>query len=87
MNLKARWILLGALAACTGSGSGLLRLAEAQTVAAAMPGQNLTTVRATELRSDKLGSAPILQTVAAGATLRLVSVEGGWALVEATGAS
>ena len=48
----------------------------------AAPGQTLTALRATELRADKLASAPVLQTLAAGAALRLLGVEGGWALVE-----
>ncbi len=49
---------------------------------AAAPGQSLTVVRTTELRADKLAGAPVLQNLAAGAALRLLSVEGGWALVE-----
>lgn len=49
----------------------------------AVPGQILTTVRATELRADKLGSATVLSSLAAGVSLRLLSAEGGWTLVEA----
>ena len=49
---------------------------------ASAPGQTLTALRATELRADKLASAPVLQSLAAGAALRLLGVEGGWALVE-----
>jgi len=56
----------------------------AQTVA---PGQTLLTLRATELRADKLGSAPVLSALAAGTTLRLISAEGGWTLVEAASSS
>ncbi len=56
-------------------------LAQAQD---AVPGQLLTTVRNTELRGDKLASAPALASLAAGASLRLLSSEGGWALVETT---
>ncbi len=48
----------------------------------AAPGQTLTALRATELRADKLAGAPVLQSLATGAALRLLSVEGGWALVE-----
>ncbi len=48
----------------------------------AMPGQTLTTLRTTERRADKLAGAPVLQSLAAGTALRLLSVEGGWALVE-----
>lgn len=47
----------------------------------APPGQVLTALRSTELRGDKLASAPVLSSLAAGASLRLLSSEGGWALV------
>ncbi|MDO9278519.1 MAG: caspase family protein [Polaromonas sp.] len=53
----------------------------------AAPGQILTTVRATELRSDKLGSATVLSSLAAGVSLRLLSAEGGWTMVEAATSS
>ena len=86
MNFKLWPSWLAALAAVALQ-TGLQAGAWAQTPGATVPGQTLTTLRATELRSDKLGSAPVLQTVAAGATLRLVSVEGGWALVEAVSAT
>ncbi len=46
----------------------------------------LTTTRATEVRADKMGSAAVLANVGPGAELQLISLEGGWALVE-TGAS
>ena len=46
------------------------------------PGQAVATVRATELRADKMVSSSVLSSLAAGAPLRLLSVEGGWALVE-----
>ena len=65
-------------------GMGIQVNTHAQTTSGAVPGQNLTTLRATELRADKLASAPVVQALAAGAALRLVSVEGGWALVETT---
>ena len=45
--------------------------------------QTTLTTRATELRVDKLASAPVVQTLASGAALRVISVEGGWVLVEA----
>lgn len=48
----------------------------------AVPGQGLATLRETEMRADKLATAPVLQSLAAGTALRLISVEGGWALVE-----
>ena len=69
MKFKPRWLLWGAL------GSVMAPLAA--------HAQALTTVRATELRADKLSSAPVLSSLAAGASLKLVSMEGGWALVEA----
>ena len=47
--------------------------------------QVTTTVRSTELRADKLGSAPVTGNLAAGALLNVLSLEGGWALVEAPG--
>ncbi len=53
-----------------------------QPAGAAVPGQAITALRATELRADKLAAAPVVQALAAGAPLRLVSMEGGWALVQ-----
>ena len=50
-------------------------------------GQTLSAMRATELRADKLTSSPVLASLAAGAALRLLSVEGGWVLVEAASPS
>ena len=47
--------------------------------------QTATVLRATELRSDKLVSAPVLSSLSAGAPLSVLSVEGGW--VEVTQAS
>ena len=49
---------------------------------ALQPGQVVTAVRATELRADKMASSAVLTSLATGAPLRLLSVEGGWALVE-----
>lgn len=43
--------------------------------------QAVTSVQATELRSDKLASAPILLTLPAGAPLTVTAVEGGWVQV------
>ena len=80
---RAAWLgvcltaCFGAVLTALGPGS-----VGAQTAALASPGQPLTTLRATELRADKLASALVLQSLAAGAALRLVSLEGGWALVE-----
>jgi hypothetical protein len=44
--------------------------------------QTTLTTRATEMRSDKLAAAPVVQALASGAALRVLSVEGGWVLVE-----
>ncbi len=57
-----------------------------QLTASSVGGQNLTTLRATELRADKLGAAPVLRQLALGTDLRLLSVEGGWAWVETVSA-
>jgi hypothetical protein len=46
--------------------------------------QATATARATELRADKLANAAVLAPLAAGASLRLLSLEGGWAHVEQT---
>ena len=51
----------------------------------AQTGQVVSSLRPTELRSDKLGSASVLSNLPAGAALRLINSEGGWALVETTG--
>ena len=51
----------------------------------AQTGQVVSSLRPTELRSDKLGSASVLSSLPAGAVLRLINSEGGWALVETTG--
>jgi hypothetical protein len=42
----------------------------------------LSLTKATELRADKLGSAAVLQALPSNANVRLISAEGGWALVE-----
>ena len=44
--------------------------------------QIVSVIRATELRADKLPAAAALASLSAGATLRLISLEGGWAYVE-----
>ena len=49
--------------------------------------QGVVTTRATELRADKLGSATVVQPLASGAALRVISVEGGWVLVETSAPS
>jgi hypothetical protein len=47
--------------------------------------QDAAALRATELRADKLAQADILAALPAGAPLRVLSLEGSWALVEAGG--
>lgn len=44
--------------------------------------KSVNTTRATEIRADKLGTAPVLGNLPPGVSLRLLSVEGGWAWVE-----
>jgi hypothetical protein len=46
--------------------------------------QNATVSRPAELRSEKLASSSVLAPVAAGTAVRVLSVEGGWVLVEMT---
>ena len=48
-------------------------------------GQSSTTLRATDLRADKLADAPVLAALAAGAEVRLIGMEGGWVQVQALG--
>ncbi len=43
--------------------------------------QTVTALRAAEVRSDKLASAPVLSSVPAGGSLNVMSVEGGWVQV------
>lgn len=82
-GFKPAWLLLSACLSL-----GALLEAQAQAGANAVPGQVLSVLRATELRADKLASAKVLGSLTAGATLRLLSVEGGWAWVESgTGAT
>ena len=71
------------LASTMAIGAMLAFAAHAEVSAVKVAGSLTTAVRATELRADKLGTAAVLRTVAAGSRLRLLSVEGGWALVEA----
>ncbi len=78
--MKLKCLLLWAILV---SGSATLQ-AQGLAGASATAGQTLTTLRATELRADKLGAAPVLQSIAMGASVRLLSAEGGWALVEST---
>ena len=43
--------------------------------------QSSTALRATEIRADKLASAPVLSALPAGAALAIMTIEGGWAQV------
>jgi hypothetical protein len=62
----------------------LLAAVAALTFAASAFAQTFQTSRASELRSDKLPGAGVVAQLAAGAPVRLVSLEGGWAYVEQT---
>lgn len=79
MKFKPLWLLFSVL---TSVGPQLDVYAQSGPNAA--PGQALSALRATELRADKLGSSPVLSSLVAGAAMRLLSVEGGWVLVETT---
>jgi len=57
---------------------------QSQTLGA--PEGPLTTLRATELRADKLPASAVLANLPPGAALRLVNAEGGWLWVEAAAA-
>ena len=74
-RLKA-WSQRTAVALCIISALSASQLGYAQSTSAA---------RATELRADKLPSANVISAVPAGANLRVVSLEGGWAYVEHAG--
>ena len=65
-----RWICSALLALSTGA-----LWAQAQTA---------TLSRATELRADKLAAANVLASMPSGSAVRVTSLEGGWALVEAS---
>jgi hypothetical protein len=73
MTRSPLWTLLGLLA-CVST--------HAQGVQQAALGQNIGVLRSTELRSDKLAAATVLQNLPAGATLRWLGLEGGWAQVQ-----
>ena len=47
--------------------------------------QTTTAVRPTEMRADKLVSSAVVTTVASGAVLRVLGLEGGWVWVESAG--
>ena len=75
MSMKTKLLCMQLIWAAT-------HLASAQTGSIAEFGSELTTVRATELRSDKLPTAAVLRQLATGVPLRMLSMEGGWALVQ-----
>jgi Caspase domain/Domain of unknown function (DUF4384) len=68
------------------AGAMLLSLA-ALCASGASLAQTTQAARATELRADKLPSASVVAQVPAGAALRVVSLEGGWAYVEQASAA
>lgn len=78
LNYKPLCLVLGLLAS-----QAVPLVAQAQAVP--VPHEAVTALRATELRADKMSAAPVLSSLAAGTALRLISVEGGWAQVEALG--
>jgi len=49
--------------------------------------QSSTLMRSTELRVDKMGSASVITELAVGSAVQLISLEGGWAQVQASGKS
>lgn len=49
--------------------------------------QSSSLTRATELRADKMGSASVVSELAVGSAVQVVSMEGGWAQVQAGGKS
>ena len=56
-------------------------------VLAASAQTSVSVVRATELRSDKMASASVLASLAPGVQVQVISMEGGWALVESGAAA
>jgi hypothetical protein len=76
LNYKPLWLAAGLLL------TQAVPLSAWAQASALLPGQAVTAVRATELRADKMASSAVRLGLAAGAPLRLLSVEGGWALVE-----
>ena len=76
----SNWISQPAWGAASCALKGVLAL-----LALSATAQEVTTMRATELRADKLASSPVVMPLALGALMRLVSLEGGWALVEGSG--
>ena len=78
LNFKPLGLALGLLAM-----QALPSVALAQAVP--VPSAAVTALRTTELRADKMSAAPVLSSLAAGAALRVMTVEGGWALVETLG--
>jgi Caspase domain/Domain of unknown function (DUF4384) len=49
--------------------------------------QSSTLMRSTELRVDKMGSASVIADLPVGSAVQLISLEGGWAQVQASGKS
>ncbi|NJS35751.1 MAG: DUF4384 domain-containing protein [Brachymonas sp.] len=62
-----------------------LTLASLMAISSLMPSfaQDTQILRASELRIDKMPTAAVVAPLAAGAAVRVISLEGGWALVEA----
>lgn len=49
--------------------------------------QSSTLTRATELRADKMGAASVLSELAVGSAVQIMTMEGGWAQVQAGGSN
>ncbi len=64
---------------------GVLATLAAATASLQARAQTTTTLRATDIRADKLGSSAVLGSVASGAVLQVLGLEGGWAWVESAG--
>ena len=65
--------------------TGAMSLPAQAQLASSSSALTTTTVRATDVRADKLGSSAVVVSVAAGAVLRVLGLEGGWAWVESSG--
>ena len=65
----------------------IIATALAASIAGYALAQSSTLTRATELRADKMGSSSVVSELAVGSAVQVVSMEGGWAQVQAGGKS
>lgn len=63
----------------------IIAVALAASIAGYSFAQSSSLTRATELRADKMGSASVISELAVGLAVQIVSMEGGWAQVQASG--